>query len=180
MIDTGHVTAVRVIQGDITQLQVDAVVNAANERLLGGSGVDGAIHRKAGPQLLQACRQLPEVRPGVRCPVGEARVTPGFNLPARLVIHTVGPIYHGGANGEAGLLAACYRNALSLAEQHEVRSIAFPAISCGVYRYPPAEAAGIAVSTIRAHLAGSPSGLELVQLVAFDRAMVAVLDRAAS
>src|SRR5688572_3091798 len=120
---------IEVVQGDITTLDVDAIVNAANERMLGGGGVDGAIHRAAGPQLLEACRDVPEVRPGVRCPTGEARMTPGFRLPAHYVIHTVGPVWRGGTHGEPGLLASCYRNSLALARQHGIRSIAFPAIS---------------------------------------------------
>ena|SRR5215469_8176332 len=119
---------VSVIQADITRLATDAIVNAANPGLLGGGGVDGAIHRAAGPALLAACRALPEVAPGVRCPTGEARLTSGFALPARYVIHTVGPVWHGGHNGEAELLARCYRSCIALAVDHAVRSIAFPAI----------------------------------------------------
>lgn len=137
-----------VIQDDITTLDVDAIVNAANETLLGGGGVDGAIHRAAGPDLLAACRALPEVRPNVRCPTGEARITKGFRLPARFVIHTVGPVWHDGSHGEPALLAACYRNSLSLAVNKGLQSIAFPAISCGVYGYPPDKAAEIAVRTL--------------------------------
>ena len=137
-----------VIEGDITALRVDAIVNAANEGLLGGGGVDGAIHRAAGPALLAACRALPQVRPGVRCPTGEARITPGFDLPARHVIHTVGPVWHGGNHGEAGLLAACHRNSLRLAAEHGLAGIAFPAISCGVYGYPLDRAAAIAMDVV--------------------------------
>ena len=136
-------------QADITTLAVDAIVNAANESLLGGGGVDGAIHRAAGPRLLQACRKLPEVRAGVRCPTGEARITPGFDLPARYVIHTVGPVWRGGGEGEARLLAACYRNSLRLALQHGLNDLAFPAISCGVYGYPLRDAARVAVQSLR-------------------------------
>ena len=144
---------IKIIEADITTLQVDAIVNAANETLLGGGGVDGAIHRAAGPELLAACRALPQVRPNVRCPAGQARVTPGFRLPARFVIHTVGPVWHGGHSGEPGLLAACYRNSLQLGRERGVGSIAFPAISCGVYGYPPDAAAEIAVREVRATLA---------------------------
>jgi O-acetyl-ADP-ribose deacetylase (regulator of RNase III) len=142
--------AVRVTayQGDITQVRVGAIVNAANETLLGGGGVDGAIHRAAGPDLLEACRKIPEVRPGVRCPTGEARITPGFQLPARHVIHTVGPVYRGRLE-DAELLGSAYRSSLALAEQHRVGSIAFPAISCGVFGYPLSEAAEVAVSVAR-------------------------------
>src|ERR1700675_4850583 len=122
---------VRVALADITTLQVDAIVNAANEWLLGGGEADGAIHSAAGPELLEACRRIPEVRPGVRCPTGDARVTPAFRLPARHVIHTVGPIWRGGRRGESELLASCYRNVLALAGEYGIRTIAFPAISCG-------------------------------------------------
>src|SRR5689334_19912618 len=107
-------TTVEIVRADITTLDVDAIVNAANERMLGGGGVDGAIHHAAGPELRQACWQVPEVRPGVRCPTGESRITPGFQLPARYVIHTVGPVWRGGGNGEAELLASCYQSALTL------------------------------------------------------------------
>ena len=143
---------VEVVRGDITRLDVDAIVNAANERMLGGGGVDGAIHRAAGPDLLEACRKVPEVRPGVRCPTGEARLTPGFRLTARYVIHTVGPMWRGGSRGEAELLASCYRNSLLLARDSGVGSIAFPAISCGIYGYPIEDAATIAVREVRAFL----------------------------
>jgi O-acetyl-ADP-ribose deacetylase (regulator of RNase III) len=138
-----------VIEADITTLPVDAIVNAANTSLLGGGGVDGAIHRAAGPALLAACRALPEETPGVRCPTGEARITSGFALPARWVIHTVGPIWHGGTAGEPALLAACYQHALALAKEHGVDSIAFPAISAGVYGYPAGLAARVAVTALR-------------------------------
>jgi O-acetyl-ADP-ribose deacetylase len=141
--------ALEVIEADITGLAVDAIVNAANEGLLGGGGVDGAIHRAAGPALLAACRALPEVRPGVRCPTGEARITPGFALPARYVIHTVGPVWHGGSRGEPALLADCYRHSLALARENGVASIAFPAISAGVYGYPADLAASVAVRAVR-------------------------------
>jgi O-acetyl-ADP-ribose deacetylase (regulator of RNase III) len=136
-------------QVDITTLAVDAIVNAANATLLGGGGVDGAIHHEAGPRLLEACRALPEIRPGVRCPTGEARITPGFDLPARYVIHTVGPVWRGGGNDEAGLLASCYRNSLQLALDRDLDSIAFPAISCGAYGYPIPDATRVAVDSLR-------------------------------
>ena len=134
---------VRILRGDLTQQAVDAIVNAANQKMLGGGGVDGAIHRAAGPDLLEACRRVPEVRPGVRCPTGESRITQGFALPARYVIHTVGPVY-GGRPRDAALLASAFRTSLQLAVEHGLDSIAFPAISCGVYGYPFDEAAAIA------------------------------------
>ncbi|MGH9240514.1 MAG: O-acetyl-ADP-ribose deacetylase [Vicinamibacterales bacterium] len=158
---------IEIVRGDITRLQVDAIVNAANERMLGGGGVDGAIHRAAGPELLVACRLIPEVRTGVRCPTGEARLTPGFRLPARCVIHTVGPVWRGGAHGEPELLASCYRRSLELARGEALRAIAFPAISCGVYGYPVDDAAEIAVREARAFL-GAHELPEHVALVAFD------------
>lgn len=147
------VECIEVVAADITTLAVDAIVNAANETLLGGGGVDGAIHRAAGPELLQACRALSQVEPGVRCRTGEARVTPGFALPAHFVIHTVGPVWRGGGYAEPELLASCYRGSLALAARHGVYSIAFPAISCGVYGYPLDRAVAIAVHEVRAWLA---------------------------
>lgn len=160
--------------GDITKLDVDAIVNAANERLLGGGGVDGAIHAAAGPALLAACRAIAEVRPGVRCPTGEVRITPGFLLPAQFVIHTVGPVWRGGGERERELLASCYRNVLELCSDQGIRTLAIPAISCGVYGFPLLEAARIAVGEIvRARDAGTP--LEAISLVAFDEQTFAVL-----
>lgn len=147
----------QILVADITTLDVDAVVNAANQRLLGGGGVDGAIHRAAGPGLLEECRQIAEVRPGVRCPTGEARLTGGHDLPARHVIHTVGPVWDGGGNGEERLLADCYRNCLRLAGEHRLASIAFPAISTGVYGYPLEDAAEVAVRTVRDEVGRRPS-----------------------
>ena len=151
-----------VVAGNIVDEDVDAIVNAANTSLLGGGGVDGAIHRAAGPELLASCRTLDG------CPTGEARITPGFRLKARHVIHTVGPVWHGGSHGEAGLLAACYRNALALAAVHGVDSIAFPAISCGVFGYPIEQAVPLAVRTVRAWDRPKPSR---VVFCCFDGAM---------
>ena len=153
-----------VIQADITHLEVDAIVNAANERMLGGGGVDGAIHRAAGPKLYETCLAIPEASPGVRCPTGQSRITPAFNLSARHVIHTVGPVWRGGAHREAELLASCYRTALALARQHQARSIAFPAISCGIYGYPLEEAAAIAVRETSA----CETGFDRILLVALE------------
>jgi O-acetyl-ADP-ribose deacetylase len=140
---------IEITRGDITKLEVDAVVNAANTTLLGGGGVDGAIHRAAGPELLAECRTLGGCRPG------EAKMTRGYRLPARFVIHTVGPIWRGGKNDEALILANCYRNSLQVAVKNEIRTVAFPAISCGAYGYPIEEAAHIAFKTTREFLATS-------------------------
>ncbi|MEO6967020.1 MAG: O-acetyl-ADP-ribose deacetylase [Rhodanobacteraceae bacterium] len=162
---------IEILQADITRLNIDAIVNAANETLLGGGGVDGAIHRAAGPRLLEACRALPEMSPGVRCPTGETRITPGFGLPARWVIHTVGPVWRGGDTGEPQLLAACYRNALALAREHAIDSIAFPAISCGVYGYPRTAAATVALTVIDQQTGLTRTPRRIV-MCAFDREML--------
>ena len=145
MVDLSE-SRMRVVKDDITRLQVDAIVNAANTSLLGGGGVDGAIHRAAGPDLLEECRHLGG------CPTGEARITGGYNLPARFVIHAVGPVYRGGRHDEAGLLQSAYNHCLRLAEENGALSLAFPCISTGVYGYPKAEACNIAVSTVQAWL----------------------------
>ena len=147
---------IKIVQGDITTLAVDAIVNAANQMMLGGGGVDGAIHRAAGKELFEACLKVPEVRPGVRCPTGEARITPGFKLPAKFVIHTVGPVYRDGQHGEPEKLAACYRNSLALAAENGCKSIAFPCISTGVYGYPIDAAAKIAVGEVKEFLTRIP------------------------
>jgi O-acetyl-ADP-ribose deacetylase len=139
-------TRVSLLEGDITKVQVDAIVNATNTSLLGGGGVDGAIHRAAGPELLAECRTLGG------CPTGEARITAGYRLPAKYIIHTVGPIWGGGHQGEPELLAGCYRNSLALATKRQVRSIAFPAISCGIYGYPVEDACQIALGQTMAYL----------------------------
>jgi O-acetyl-ADP-ribose deacetylase (regulator of RNase III) len=167
-----------IVTGDITRTAADAIVNAANERMLGGGGVDGAIHRAAGPGLLKACHDVPEVRPGIRCPTGEARLTPAFRLKARYVIHTVGPVWRGGTRGESDLLASCYRESLRLAAEHEAVSIAFPAISTGVYGYPLDAASAVAVHECLAFLERSPR-FERVLLVAFHEADRAVIRAAA-
>jgi O-acetyl-ADP-ribose deacetylase len=140
-------TEIGLNRGDITKLDVDAIVNAANTTLLGGGGVDGAIHRAAGPELLAECRTLGGCRPG------EAKITRGYNLPARFIIHTVGPVWSGGSHGEGEVLANCYRNSLRIAVENGINTIAFPAISCGAYRYPISEAAQIALDTTREFLA---------------------------
>jgi O-acetyl-ADP-ribose deacetylase (regulator of RNase III) len=154
----GRITVVR---GDITGQQVDAIVNAANERLLGGGGVDGAIHRAAGPDLLAECRALQG------CETGSAKITRGYRLKARHVIHAVGPVWAGGGRDEEALLAACYRTSLALATQHGLTSIAFPAISTGIYRFPADLAARIAVGTVASEAAAAPSGLAQVVFCCF-------------
>ncbi|PZO64408.1 MAG: O-acetyl-ADP-ribose deacetylase [Paracoccus denitrificans] len=160
---------IRVWQGDITTLDVDAIVNAANSSLLGGGGVDGAIHRAAGPDLLDECRALGG------CPTGEARITKGYRLPARHVIHTVGPVWHGGSQNEDALLASAYRNSLRMARKNGLRSVAFPAISTGVYGFPADRAARIAVDTIQ----DAAPDLD-VTLVAFSAPTAAILTNALS
>jgi len=158
-------------QGDITKIEVEAIVNAANTTLLGGGGVDGAIHRAAGPKLLEECRTLGG------CPTGQAKITGGYNLPARWVIHTVGPVWQGGDQGEDQLLASCYRNSLALASSRGIKTVAIPAISTGVYGFPRDRAARIAVATVRDFLE-QDAGLERVILVAFGRAAYAAYQEA--
>jgi O-acetyl-ADP-ribose deacetylase (regulator of RNase III) len=153
---------IELLESDITTLAVDGIVNAANNSLLGGGGVDGAIHRAAGPELLAECRTLKG------CATGEAKITKGYNLPARFVIHTVGPVWRGGNHGEARLLASCYRHCFALAAEHQLKTLAFPAISTGVYGFPKEEAARIAIRETRAALAARPE-LEKVILVCFNR-----------
>lgn len=162
---------IRIIQGDITRQKVDAIVNAANTSLLGGGGVDGAIHRAAGPELLAECRTLGG------CPTGSAKITKGYRLPAAFVIHAVGPVYRDGRSGEPELLAGCYRTAMRLAGEHGVRTIAFPAISCGVYGYPLEEAARVALSTVRDELIRNP-GIERAVFVLFDLNALSIYERA--
>jgi O-acetyl-ADP-ribose deacetylase (regulator of RNase III) len=159
------------IQANIVMLDVDAIVNAANTTLLGGGGVDGAIHRAAGPELLAECRTLGG------CPTGQARITRGYRLPARHVIHTVGPVYRDGRHGEPERLASCYRSSLALAAQHGIRTIAFPAISCGVYGYPLEDAVGIAVRECADGLARHHA-LEKITFACFDENMLKLYERA--
>jgi O-acetyl-ADP-ribose deacetylase len=161
----GELMLIESVLGDITECQVDALVNAANHSLLGGGGVDGAIHRAAGPELLVACKKLQG------CATGEAKITPGFALNARYVIHTVGPVWQGGRSNEAQLLRLCYQNSVNLAQQYGLASIAFPAISCGVYGYPKLEAVAIAVSTLQVFQRAG-SSIERVIFVCFDSHML--------
>lgn len=152
---------IEIIKGDITKLKVDAIVNAANSSLLGGGGVDGAIHSAAGPRLLEECKELNG------CKTGEAKITKGYNLPAKFVIHTVGPVWSGGNNDEDELLKNCYINSLMLAKQNQIKTLAFPAISTGVYRFPLDRAAKIAISTVKDFLSNDDS-LEKVVFICFD------------
>ena len=161
---------IKLIQDDITRLEVDAIVNAANTSLMGGGGVDGAIHRAAGPRLLEECRTLDG------CKTGRAKITKGYNLPARFVIHAVGPIWRGGAKGEEELLAGAYENSLRLAEEKGLKSIAFPNISTGIYGFPKERAAEIAIETTREFLKKNP-GIETVTFVCFDRENYDIYDR---
>lgn len=170
---------IEIVECDITTLSVDAIVNAANERLLGGGGVDGAIHRAAGPELLEECRKIPQVRPGVRCPTGEARLTRAYDLPCRFVIHTVGPVWQGGHVGESELLASCYRSSLELAAANEIESLAFPAISCGVYGYPVPAAAKVATGEVVEFLARG-GAIDKVVFAAFDFSIRTALEQAYS
>lgn len=171
------IPSLRAIQGDITRLKVDAIVNAANSSLLGGGGVDGAIHRSAGPELLEACQAIRARQGG--CKTGKAVRTPGFKLPARFVIHTVGPVWRGGGEGEPEALASCYRESLSLAAEAGCRSIAFPAISTGIYGFPGELAARIAVAACRSHQDAHPLPEEIL-LVAFDGAALVQIESALS
>ncbi len=164
-------TRIEIVQGDITKQAVDAIANAANTSLLGGGGVDGAIHRAAGPALLEECRTLHG------CRTGEAKITKGYRLPAKYVLHTPGPVWHGGRSGEQELLASCYRSCLRLASENGCRSVAFPSISTGVYHFPTDQASRIAVAAIAGYLAEHPE-IELVRMVCFDQATKKCYDEA--
>jgi len=164
------VATIEAIKGDITQQRLDAIVNAANTTLLGGGGVDGAIHRTAGPELLEECRRIGG------CPTGEARITRGYRLPAKYVIHTVGPVWGGGKGREPELLRNCYVNSLRLANEQGIESVAFPSISTGAYRYPIAQAAKIAVETVREELSNTTS-VDLVRFVCFSAGDFAVYEK---
>ena len=166
-----NTSRIEIIQGDITRQAVDAIVNAANTSLLGGGGVDGAIHRAAGPELLAECRTLHG------CRTGEAKITKGYRLPARFVIHTPGPVWHGGGSGEEALLASCYRSCLTLAAENGCKTVDFPSISTGVYHFPLEKASRIAITTIAAFLAEHPE-IERVRMVCFDGRTKAFYDRA--
>jgi len=168
---SGAVDRLMIVQGDITAQAVDAIVNAANQTLLGGGGVDGAIHRAAGPELLAECRTLSG------CATGEAKITRGYRLPARHVIHTVGPVWHGGNHNEDELLARCYRNCFALAAQHSLRTLAFPSISTGAFGFPVERASRIAVAEIKSALERLPA-LERVTVVCFDGKTLAVYETA--
>lgn len=162
---------IELMLGDITRQELDAIVNAANESLLGGGGVDGAIHRAAGPELLEECRRIGG------CPTGEARITRGYRLPVRHIIHTVGPVYRGGQHGEPELLARCHQRSIELAVAHGIRTLAFPAISCGVYGYPPELAAQVALAATGEALAAQPQ-IELVRFVLFSEPVLQAFEQA--
>lgn len=167
-------TIIRLVQGDITSIKADAIVNAANTSLMGGGGVDGAIHRKGGPAILEDCKKIVARQGG--CPTGEAVITTGGNLPAKYVIHTVGPVWNGGGKNEKMLLANCYNNSLLLAEKHNIKTIAFPNISTGIYRFPKEEAATIAVDTVQ-QFAGAHQSIDEISFVCFDEENYAIYNQ---
>ena len=168
--DCEFMTRIEVLKGDITKLEVDAIVNAANTSLLGGGGVDGAIHRAAGPELLEECRTLNG------CETGQSKITKGYNLPAKYVIHTVGPVWHGGKYNEREKLKSCYVTTLNLAKENEIKTIAFPAISCGVYRFPLDEACNIATETVKNFIANNDC-LEKVIFIDINDAIIEIYKR---